>query len=54
MSHAYVPVAVAALLREYPTLVGPAVHAFTNKDYCDNKVSEARSSYLLFFIYYSY
>ncbi|KAK3856263.1 hypothetical protein Pcinc_037405 [Petrolisthes cinctipes] len=38
VTHAYVPVAVAALLREYPTLVGPAVHAFANKEYCDSKV----------------
>ncbi|KAK8378482.1 hypothetical protein O3P69_011179 [Scylla paramamosain] len=38
VAHAYVPVAVAALLREYPTLVGPAVHAFCRRDAIDNKV----------------
>ncbi|XP_071534112.1 protein ecdysoneless homolog isoform X2 [Panulirus ornatus] len=38
VAHAYVPVAVAALLREYPTLVSPAVHAFCRRDVIDNKV----------------
>ncbi|KAK7075372.1 hypothetical protein SK128_010819, partial [Halocaridina rubra] len=37
IAHAYVPVAVAALLREYPTLVAPAVHAFCKRDTIDNK-----------------
>ncbi|XP_050692112.1 protein ecdysoneless homolog, partial [Eriocheir sinensis] len=38
VAHAYVPVGVAALLREYPTLLGPAVHAFCSRDALDNKV----------------
>ncbi|KAG7178032.1 ecdysoneless-like [Homarus americanus] len=37
VAHAYVPVGVAALLREYPTLVGPAVNAFCKRDIIDNK-----------------
>lgn len=37
IAHAYVPVGVAALLREYPTLVAPAVHAFCKRDAVDNK-----------------
>lgn len=38
VAHACVPVGVAALLREYPTLVAPAVHAFCRRDLIDNKV----------------
>ncbi|XP_037784120.1 protein ecdysoneless homolog [Penaeus monodon] len=37
VAHVYVPVGVAALLREYPTLVAPAVHAFCRRDVIDNK-----------------
>lgn len=37
VAHAYVPVGVAALLREYPTLVAQAVHAFCKRDAIDNK-----------------
>lgn len=38
VAHAFVPVGVAALLREYPSLVGHAVHAFCRRDLVDNKV----------------
>lgn len=37
IAHAYVPVGVAALLREYPTLVAPAVTAFAERDLLDNR-----------------
>ncbi|XP_018028226.1 protein ecdysoneless homolog isoform X1 [Hyalella azteca] len=37
VAHAYVPVGVAALLREYPTLVAPAVTAFCSRDQMDLK-----------------
>uniref|UniRef100_A0A2P2IBJ0 Protein ecdysoneless homolog n=1 Tax=Hirondellea gigas TaxID=1518452 RepID=A0A2P2IBJ0_9CRUS len=37
VGHAFVPVGVAALLREYPTLVAPAVTAFCARDGLDNK-----------------
>ncbi|KAF2348399.1 Ecd family [Trinorchestia longiramus] len=37
VAHAHVPVGVAALLREYPTLVAPAVTAFCDRDQMDIK-----------------
>ncbi|XP_076065760.1 ecdysoneless cell cycle regulator isoform X2 [Oratosquilla oratoria] len=37
IAHAYVPVGVAALLREYPTLVAQSVHAFVERDPGDKK-----------------
>ncbi|CAL4070254.1 unnamed protein product, partial [Meganyctiphanes norvegica] len=37
IGHAYVPVTVAALLREYPTLVAASVHAFCTRELQDNK-----------------
>jgi len=40
VSHVYVPVGVAGLLREYPTLVAPAVNAFVERDRMDSKVSK--------------